>query len=374
MSKQLYESLMALIDETNPSGFYFVDQTNEVGSKVRMFGYYVVSYSDWLKENALEARGITFNIDDEENPVLLCRPMKKYFNLNENPFTLNLNMSKLALLMDKADGSLVSFYSDKNILLCKTKMNCHSEQAIAAKSLILNVNYADLYERVKELTQKGYTVNFEYVGPDNRIVLFYPEQKLILLNIRDNETGEYVPYHEIYADGVLRKYLVPSVDLKTVNARSFVRDTLRLTNMEGYVGILQDGTWFKLKTRWYSTLHKTKEDLMTREKTLVAITNGVYDDLYSLVSSDSEKAYLDKALKIFTGFLDESIKKLNLLYSQNRGLERKEFAINGQNELRDQMYLFHVYMKMFDGLEMDKLVDVLTQTFIKHVDQFKEQL
>lgn len=365
---------MALVDENNPSGFYFVDQTNEVGSKVRIFGYYVVSYSDWLKENALEARGITFNIDDEENPVLLCRPMKKYFNLNENPFTLNLNMSKLALLMDKADGSLVSFYSDKNILLCKSKMNCHAEQAIAAKSLILNVNYADLYERVKELTQKGYTVNFEYVSPDTRVVLFYPEQKLILLNIRDNETGEYVPYHEIYADGVLRKYLVPSVDLKTVNARSFVRDTLKLTNMEGYVGVLQDGTWFKLKTRWYSTLHKTKEDLMTREKTLIAIANGVYDDLYSLVSSDSEKAYLDKALKIFTGFLDESIKKLNLLYSQNRGLERKEFAINGQNELRDQMYLFHVYMKMFDGLEMDKLVDVLAQTFIKHVVQFKEQL
>lgn len=365
---------MALIDENNPTGFYFVDQVNEVGSNVRIFGYRIVQYSDWLKENALEARGIMFNIDDENNPILLCRPMKKYFNLNENPFTSNLNINNLAILMDKADGSLVSFYQDKNILLCKTKMSCHSEQAIAAKALMLNVNYADLYERVKELTQNGYTVNFEYVSPNNRIVLFYPEQKLILLNVRDNETGEYVPYNEIYADGVLRKYLVPSVDLKTINARSFVRDTLRLSDMEGYVGILRDGTWFKLKTRWYSTLHKTKEDLMTPEKTLIAIANGVYDDLYSLVSSDAEKAYLDKALKIFTGFLDNSIKTLNSLYSQNRGLERKEFAINGQTALKDQMYLFNVYMRMFDGLEMDKLVDVLAQTFIKHVSQFKGDL
>lgn len=374
MSKQLYDSLMTLVDENNPSGFYYVDQVNQVGSLVRIFGYHLVTYTDWLKENALEMRGIMFNIDDENNPILLCRPMKKYFNINENPFTTNLDISNLDVLMDKADGSMVSFYLDKDILLCKTKMSCHSEQAIAAKALILNVNYADLYERVKELTKNGYTVNFEYVSPNNRVVLFYPEQRLILLNVRDNGTGEYVPYHEIYADGVLRKYLVPSVDLKTIKPKSFIRDTLRLTDMEGYVGILQDGTWFKMKTRWYSTLHKTKANLMSPEKTLIAIANGVYDDLYSLVSSDTEKAYLEKALKIFTGFLDDSIKTLNSLYSENRGLERKEFAINGQTVLRDQMYLFDVYMKLFDGLEMNDLVDILTQTFIKHVDTFKEQL
>ena len=41
--------------------------------------------------------------------------------------------------------------------------------------------------RLKELAEDGFTANFEFVAPTNRIVLAYQEMKIILLNIRENE-------------------------------------------------------------------------------------------------------------------------------------------------------------------------------------------
>lgn len=157
---QIYKDLLNLCDESE-LGFHYADQINQSGTNLRIFGYHFASYSEWLKPNALEVRGITFDITDENNPKIVCWPMRKFFNLNENPFTSSLDLTQIEYLMDKADGSLISFYFDKEVL-SKSKMALYSDQAIA--SLELLKKNPELYAKVEEFAKNGYTLNFEYVG------------------------------------------------------------------------------------------------------------------------------------------------------------------------------------------------------------------
>ena len=86
--KSLFDNLMNLCSDDNNT-FFFVDTTSSMQSKFRIFSYYIASYSEWLKPDALECRGIMFELDDNNNPIrVAARPPKKFFNLFENPFLL----------------------------------------------------------------------------------------------------------------------------------------------------------------------------------------------------------------------------------------------------------------------------------------------
>lgn len=108
---------------------------------------------------------------------------------------------------------------------------------------------------------------------------------------------------------------------------------------------------------------------------MVAIANDTYDDLYSLCSSDNERAYVDKALKVFLEFLEESLHKIFDAYSQNKDLTRKEYAISGNKIFANERYLFGIYMSLFEK-EFDKevIIENLTSVFIKYVDNFSDRL
>lgn len=361
---KIFDELMALCDAGNPQGFYFVDQTNSQGTKVRIFGYRMVSYSEWLKPSALEARGITFDISDLNNPILLCRPMQKFFNLNENPFTQNVEFSEIKYFMDKEDGSLVSFYWD-NAVCSKTKMSCESVQAKEALEL-LKLDDA-LFIEVESLVKQGYTLNFEYVSPSNRVVLFYPTAKLILLNARQNLSGDYLPYESLQNNEVLSGYLVKTKPFTSVE------EVLNSKDIEGYVGVLKSGLWFKIKCYWYSALHKTKDNLLSPEKTLIAVANEAYDDLYSLSSTDEERQYLDKALQVYRDFMNESYLRIKEFHKENISISRKDFAIKGLESFGDEKYLFGILMSFY-GKDMndEKLLESLKDQFIKNVDKFAD--
>ena len=76
----------------------------------------------WMETTgALEAYGITFDITDESNPVLIARPIHKFFNLFENPFTESIDYAAIEYVLNKEDGSLISFYwllPTKSMMIC----------------------------------------------------------------------------------------------------------------------------------------------------------------------------------------------------------------------------------------------------------------
>lgn len=338
---QLYQDLMNNV-ESSPGVFYYKDEIVN-GATLRIFGYRLASYTDWQKPNALESRGITFDITDESNPRVVCRPMQKFFNLFENPFTMDVDLNEEVMVMPKHDGSLVSFYLLNGQLVCKTKMTHFSEQSEKAMAYLKSNEI--LYEYVLALAEQGYTVNTEYCSPSNRIVLEYSEEIVFVLNNRHNITGEYE---------------IPRMtEQKTIDVESMINQK----GIEGYVCITKTGLWFKVKTIWYHELHKSKESFLSLNKLRIAVANETYDDLYQ-IASPSERNALDDAYNHYKQFVDNSYRKL-LEITTDVPEARKEYAILGQQQLSDCRYLFGIYMKLF-GVEFtdDFVYDQLKQTYI----------
>ncbi|AWD90388.1 RNA ligase and tail fiber protein attachment catalyst [Erwinia phage Cronus] len=364
---ELFAQLMALVNPNDQSKFFYRDFTTLMGTKARVFSYNYASYSDWLQEGALECRGILFEVDQDGNAVrIMSRPMEKFFNLNETPFTMNLDLSKVAYGMDKADGSLVSTFVDQDVLFMKSKTSVSSEQALAANGILNDIDHAALQARALELAKAGYTLNFEYVAPDNRIVLPYEKKALILLNIRHNDTGEYVSYNDIFADAALRPYLVKIYD--NLDSEVAVENIRATEGIEGYVFVMEDGLKFKLKTDWYVALHRTKDSITKNEALFEAVVTGASDDLRSLFAEDTwALAKIQAFESVYLDYLRTSIERLNTLYNELKGKDRKTYAVNGQQALSKTPFLFSVLMKAYaTGIDSIALVDNLADVFMRN--------
>lgn len=368
--EKLYYNLLSLCKSSSDRKFFYSDDVSPIGKKYRIFSYNFASYSDWLLPDALECRGIMFEMDGETPIRIASRPMEKFFNLNENPFTLSINLDDVKYLMTKEDGSLVSTYLDGGIVRFKSKGSIKSDQAVSATSILLDIDHKNLADRLLELCNDGFTANFEYVAPTNKIVLTYPEKRLILLNIRDNNTGEYIEYDDIYLDPVFRKYLVDRFEVPEGDWTSDVKSS---TNIEGYVAVMKDGSHFKLKTDWYVALHTTRDSISSPEKLFLAIVNGASDDLKAMYADDEfsfkkvelfEKAYLD--------FLDRSFYICLDTYDKHKGKDRKTYAIEAQAVCKGAQtpWLFGIIMNLYQGGSKEQIMTALESVFIKNHKNF----
>lgn len=368
---ELFKNLMALVDPADQSKFFYRDHITLMGTRARVFSYNYASYSDWLLTDALECRGIMFEITEAGEPVrIMSRPMEKFFNLGETPFTMNLDLTKVAYGMDKADGSLVSTFVDHDILFMKSKTSTTSEQALYANGILNDIDHAALQARALELAKAGYTLNFEYVAPDNRIVLPYEKKALILLNIRHNDTGEYVSYNDIFADASLRPYLVKIYD--SLDSEVAVENIRSTEGIEGYVFVMEDGLKFKLKTDWYVALHRTKDSITKNEALFDAVVTGASDDLRSLFAEDTwALAKIQSFESVYLGYLRDSIEKINVIYKELAGKDRKTFAVTGQERLKATPFLFSVLMKAYQsGINQETLVTQLAEVFMKNYKSY----
>ena len=367
--KQLYTNLMNLCSAQRKEKFYFSDRKTNVNTTVRIFGYYFASYEDWLKPDALEARGIMFELDEVGQPVrIMSRPMAKFFNYGENPLSMDFDMNEIDYFMTKEDGSLISSYSENDVVKLKSKMSLTSTQANSATNYLYETKQADLLELISFFESHGYTVNMEWVSPDNRIVLEYDKSELRILNIRNRDTGEYADVTECLRNDTYKKYSVylfssPSYD-------NFVEDTKACLGIEGYVVKMNDGSFFKLKTDWYSALHHTKDSINSNKRLLLAIAENTSDDLRGLFIDDQQS--LDK-IDIFERHFFSLIRECNDLlmvaYSKYAGIDRKSYAIAMQKEFPKHIgFLFSIAMKMY--LTPFDPIEQIIELIKKHPEQY----
>lgn len=362
----LYNNLISLCDTSDKSKFYYKDVKSPFGTTLRIFNYNYASYTDWCKPDALECRGIMFVMEDGLPVRIAARPMEKFFNLGETPFTMNLDYTKIVLATAKEDGSLISSFVDCGTLLFKSKGSIYSPQAQEALQVIRRNENEAFRERIKEITADGYTCNLEYVAPTNRVVLEYQERALVLLNIRCNDTGEYVPYSVLHADGALRPYLVEGYTFDTSNL-DFIKEIQSQEGIEGFIFEMENGLRFKLKTEWYSALHHTKDSINNNTRLYEAIVAGASDDMKGLFIGD---VYANEKIEYFEEvhrqYLAEAIQDVETVYEQVRGKERRDYAIEAQDKLRNKN-LFNIVMQSYnDGLDYETLVDKINKVFLKN--------
>lgn len=362
---RLFNQLMKIADNEGTK-FFFKDMLTGMGTKVRVFSYHVANYTDWCQAGALESRGIMFELDDNDKPVrIMARPMAKFFNLDETPFTMNLDLSTTLYYMTKEDGSLISSFQDKGYLGLKSKTSLYSDQVHWAAEWI-NEHKA-LKDRVLELAMNDYTVNFEYVGPKNRIVLGYDKAELRILNVRHNASGDYVEMDELYADPILRQYMVTVYD-GSVCSSEWVSDVRKMQGIEGYIVVLPD-LMFKLKTDWYCALHHTKDSINSNRRLAEVCLEDSTDDLRGLFADD--KLALDKITAFEAKYhqvLKESFEMIKTYVTDNHWKDRRQYAIDAQVEFKSHLHLFSIVMQLHNGFDGEKCVSQIKKVLTKYIE------
>lgn len=376
---ELFDNLMTLCQTTD--SFYYVDHVYD-GTTYRVFSYRLASYTEFCLPGATECRGHTFahvSYDDKQTMewVLVSLPMQKFFNYSEHiGWGHLLDPQEIDFVMDKLDGSLIStvdgYATDSHPgLILKSKTSLTSQQAKDAWTWLSQPEQINYFQFVRHMVFCGYTINFEWISPNNQIVIPYSEQRLVVLNIRRHfenaEIGSYTPYreikmlmHEYNVD--TDKYLVKKYDID--NYEEFIKNAQHQKGIEGYVIVFKNGLWVKLKTDAYCTLHHVKDSVTNERRLWEACINEITDDLRAMFVDDP--LCLERISKMEQKASTEFNKLHKMVYDfyeTNKHLDRKSYAILGQQEL-NQYGVFSNAMNLYIG-KPDNIKEYMIKNFKK---------
>lgn len=322
------------------------------GQLFRVFSYRLASWTEFQLPGALDARGVMYDITDASKPKLVCLPQQKFFNYSEG--NVDHNQAKVVLIMDKRDGSLISSYIDRQgQLRLKSKTSISSQQAIDATNWLNKEPM--LKHQIMQAELAGYTVNMEWTGPDNRIVVGYATSELRVLNIRNRSNGETLtpnhpklqPFSKWLVD-----YWTPNHDTPVSNLES---EALALQQGEGYVVELvnpqQQQYFIKCKSEKYVLLHRNKDSLNNVRSLYELTINEGTDDMRDMFSTDPVALMMIDRMERYVYPIYNSIcNTVDEFWETNRCLDRKSYAILASEQYPDIMQLL---MNKFIGREVD---------------------
>ena len=351
-----YNALMKLCEGDSP--FYYVDQVRDT-TTYRIFSYRLASYSDFLLPYARECRGHMFELDVTGNHVRMASmPPAKFFNMNENPITMDLDFSVCETILDKIDGSLISSYMHNDIVYLKSKTSLNSDQARAAMDLLNSDEYYHLRQFIYVMERSNYTVNMEYTAPTNRIVLPYQKPALTILNAIANGGSMYGQKFdhmalETLADTYYSKDFIVKNHAATIeNHATFVESIKDMTDIEGVVVTIRNGETVKIKTAWYCALHHAKDSINSPRRLFEVVVNDAHDDLRGVFPEDEFLlARIEEMEKMVQGIYAKIKVNAEQFYQNHHGLDRKSYAILGQETI-PRLY-FTLAMNLYLGKEND---------------------
>ena len=182
-------------------------------------------------------------LDREGN--IVARSFPKFFNMEEHD-QKDIPNEKFDVF-EKMDGSLgILFFYENNWHLA-TRGSFVSDQAIKGKDMLSGYQYENL--------DSGCTYLFEIIYSENRIVVSYDYEDLVLLAVIDNHTGYEYDIHTVLYDAF------KEIGFKIVKRYSGVSDYKELKkiipeNSEGFVIKFESGFRMKIKGEEYVRLHR----------------------------------------------------------------------------------------------------------------------
>lgn len=239
----------------------FRSQTSE-GLGLKLFTYSHPRWSVFRDEPlAKEMRGAIFHL---ETGRLISLPFPKFFNLGENEESEFPEHVDRFMASEKFDGSLAQLFRLPD---GTTRFASRS----SLEGYVANSAFSDISPREHE------TLLFEFLDPDNRIVIRHTEKSLVGLGSR-KVAGSF--HHDPrvwkeFSHGELKDLL------------------LRLSTMQGTEGLVfsweEDGEtrFLKAKTPWYSSLHGAITDLTTK-RVLTAWASNELDDMIGFLYQQGE--------------------------------------------------------------------------------------
>jgi RNA ligase len=232
-----------------------------------------------------ECRGIFFDKSGE----VISRPLHKFFNVNERDETQQnlVDLGKPHVILEKLDGSMIRPFYVGDSIRWATKMGITDVSMQAEEFVAKHTNYQEF---AQEALASGITPIFEWCSRQQRIVIDYPEEQLVLIAMRDIRTGEYMSYDVLKDAG--KKWNTPVVKQyagTTDNMENLIAKTRAAEEQEGYIIRFDSGHMIKIKGDWYVRIHKTKDKLSFEKDVIEMLLDEKLDDIKGFMLEDDRK-------------------------------------------------------------------------------------
>jgi RNA ligase len=294
-------------------------------------------------ETTLLCRGLI--IDEDYN--IVARGFSKFFNYEEHKPEEIPNLS--FEVFEKMDGSLGIAFRYNNEWIIATRGSFESEQAIRAKK-IWNKHFQN-----KDLSPLAGTLLFEILYKENRIVVdYHGEEKLVLLAVINNETGEeslYDNWAEFYQTcfgfEVVKKY-------EGISDINYLR-SLNEENREGFILKFSNGMRVKIKFADYVRLHSIVTNISTKDIWRYIRDGKNIDELLDRVPDEFDEWVKVQRDELFNKFLMISNEAINqfreIVCSLPDNYTKKDFALKAL-QYKNSALIF----KINEGKPFDNII------------------
>lgn len=262
----------------------------------------------------LIARGL---ILDHKNKKVVATPFPKFFNYGEIEQADTL-IDATYIATEKMDGSLGIVFNYDNKWMIATAGSFVSDQAQwAFYWMMTHLNMSEM-----DITN---TYLFEIIYADNKIVVDYDFEGMVLLAIYDKFGLEY-PFDRLIDEAkYMRASLPKTYNFENMDAiLSAAKDLDH--HMEGYVIRFNNGVRLKIKGDEYVRIHR----LISRV-TPLAIWDSLLnkDDLSAIAKDLPEELEKDfwKISEILNKKLEILLSEIDMVHQQTKNLSNKELGL-----------------------------------------------
>jgi T4 RnlA family RNA ligase len=361
-----------LICDTHDNFIFYESKHKEDGFDISIFNYRLSTFQNF--ENPVpdrpdikgyEMRGITFVWNQDGSLYKRYLLLDKFFNLEQTPCSMYSVVKdyKIKNIYNKEDGSIASFVRLPNgKVLGRSKTSFQSDQAIEIQKI---------YEKDGQIKQfvdfcmdEDIVPIFEFVSPQNRIVVPYANTELILLRMRDNKTGEYLNINDF-------SHKLDGISVAASDEGKTLEDLISLKNViegkEGWIIQFENGKMIKLKSQWYIDRHRLFTEDLNRENTLISlIVDETIDDVLAQLEEPTKKAEIEKTIEIVNKEISRMAHLVDELMVNYKG-DRKEFAIKFNKHP-----MFPIAMGIISGKDKVDLIKQRIKTDTKKLLQARE--
>ena len=301
--------------------------------------YLVVGQTTFPPVNTLqdairrECRGLCFDRDG----FLISRPYNKFFNVNERDETQvhQIDLSRPHVILEKLDGSMVRPIPLGDGYRLATKMGITDVAMQAEEFVAENINYHDF---IMMHIERGQTPIFEWCSRKQRIVIDYPQDRLVLTGIRNVNDGAYKSYSQMVSYAEAYGIEVVQARAGTAdNMQNLLDETRALQGQEGWIIRFDDGHMLKCKGDEYVSIHKAKDRIMRENALIEMILDEKLDDVKAHLPDDDRHRLEEFENQFWEGIwaTAEQWRVADLDVHREHGTDRKSFAISQYAQTMD---------------------------------------
>ena len=243
-----------------------------------------------------EMRGLMI---DEQAGEVLARPFQKFWNVGERGAD-GTDWDESHVILSKLDGSLVFPAGERLVTRGGVTDTAGKAERIAAG---IGGPFQDLLRRLRrDGDGAGCTPLFEYVSPNNQIVIRYPYPRLVLLAVRRIADGAYWPMERVRGawecsarSAGVHNWLgivEPAGGVPEAGSPDYARALAAAVSgwpadSEGVVVAFEpSGHRVKIKSEEYVALHRARDSYSSESSVLRVWCDGNTEDLLGRLSGE----------------------------------------------------------------------------------------